>query len=396
VWDLETGQLVRAILGHRNWVWSVAFAPDGKTFLSGGGGAQKDGKNVPGSDFLIRLWALPSGGERPGSERRGQDLVPTTHTLTGHKSTVSCGTFSPDGKVLATGSWDKAVKLWDVGSGQELATLLGHTDGLRAVLFTPDGKTLITASDDRTVRFWDLNTHREIGQLPEQAAGVYCLSLSPDGKLLSAGTGDWRKGTQGEIKLWDLATRRELLRLPAKVGSVWSAPLSPDGRLVATAGGNEVDLWQSTDGARVAGLSHPFPIRPAVFSPDGKLLAAGGRLYLQEGKPSVGNIRLWDLATRKELGTVAAHEDLVFSLAFAPDGRTLVSTSKDTTIKFWRAGPNGLEELAVLAGSSPVWFAVFSSDGKILATGGDDHKVRLGDASRLLESRPTKAEGGVP
>ena len=164
--------------GHPDFVYSVAFSPDGKTLASGSG------------DNTIKLWDVPTGKEQA--------------TLKGHTGWVTSVAFSPDGKTLASGSWDKTIKLWDVATGKELATLQGHTSFVLSVAFSPDGKTLASASGDKTIKLWDVADGQ--GDRPpsrDTRTGFSCVAFSPDGKTLASGSVD------KTIKLWDVATGKE-------------------------------------------------------------------------------------------------------------------------------------------------------------------------------------------
>jgi parallel beta-helix repeat protein len=204
-------------------------------------------------------------------------------TLSGHTSYVNSVAFSPDGKILASGSY-KEIKLWDVATGKELRTLRGHTDRAFSVAFSPDGKILASGSEDKTIKLWDVATGTEIRTLQGHTYWVYSVAFSPDGKILASGSYD------ETIKLWDVATGRELRTLSGHTSSVESV----------------------------------------AFSPDGKILASGS--YDE-------TIKLWDVATGKEIRTLSGHTGHVLSVAFSPDGKVLASGSDDKTIKLWLLSP---------------------------------------------------------
>ena len=161
----------------------------------------------------------------------------TQRTLTGHTNSVTSVAFSPDGKLLASGSRDQTIKLWDVASGQAVRTLTGHTDKVTSVAFSPDGKLLASGSDDETVKLWDVASGQEVRTLMGHTDFVTSVAFSPDGNLLASGS--WDK----TVMVWDVGTGEKIYTLkthidPEMVGlGVETIAFSPDGILLALGGG---------------------------------------------------------------------------------------------------------------------------------------------------------------
>ncbi|MCP4695976.1 MAG: CHAT domain-containing protein [Gammaproteobacteria bacterium] len=192
------------------------------------------------------------------------------YTLKGHTGTVRSVAFSPDGKTLATGSWDNSVRLWDTAGGRELRTLKGHADGVVSVTFSPDGKTLATGSSDKSVRLWDTTDGRELRALKGHTGTVKSVAFSPDGKTLATGSED------NSARLWDTASGRELRSLKGHWVTVWSVAFSPDGNTLATSSSDYVRLWDTTSWRELRTLKgHAGMVISIAFSPDGKTLATG-------------------------------------------------------------------------------------------------------------------------
>jgi WD40 repeat protein len=300
-------------------------------------------------DNTVKLWDVETGQE--------------VRTLRGHTDRVWSVAFSPDGRRLASGSEDNTVKLWDVETGQEVRTLRGHTDRVWSVAFSPDGRLLASGSDDQTVKLWDVETGQEVRTLRGHNGMVLSVAFSPDGRRLASGS--WNN----TVKLWDVETGQEVRTLSGHNGDVLSVAFSPDGRRLASASGDQtVKLWDVETGQEVRTLrGHTDWVRSVAFSPDGRLLASGS--WDQ-------TVKLWDVETGQEVRTLRGHTDWVRSVAFSPDGRLLASGSWDQTVKLWDVETG--QEVRTLRGHTGAVFSVaFSPDGRLLASGSEDGTVRI-------------------
>ncbi|AGX86377.1 WD40 repeat domain-containing protein [Candidatus Symbiobacter mobilis] len=327
------------------------------------------------ADNTVRLWDVAT-------------RKPLGEPLRGHEDIVSSVAFSPDGKVLASGSLDKTVRLWDVATREPLGEpLRGHEADVKSVAFSPDGKVLASGSDDKTVRLWDVATRKPLGEpLRGHEAEVSSVAFSPDGKVLASGS--WDK----TVRLWDVATRKPLGEpLRGHEESVRSVAFSPDGKVLASGSWDKtVRLWDVATrkplGEPLRG--HEADVYSITFSPDGKVLASGS---MDE------TVRLWDVATRKPLGEpLRGHEADVYSITFSPDGKVLASGSMDDTVRLWDVATRKPLGEPLRGHEADVYSITFSPDGKVLASGSWDDTVRLWDvATRKPLGEPLGHEKGV-
>ncbi|MEH2236434.1 serine/threonine-protein kinase [Nostoc sp.] len=190
LWDVNTGTEICTITGHQLQVNSVAFSPQGQLLASAS------------YDRTIRLWQIPAL-ESFQREFKNRPCYSLLSTLSGHAWAVLTVAFSPDGKILATGSDDNTIKLWEVNTGQLICTLVGHSWSVVAVAFTADGETLLSASCDKTVKLWRVSTAEEIVTLSGHVDSVSAVAVSKVTQLIASGSRD------KTIKLWQLVEQHE-------------------------------------------------------------------------------------------------------------------------------------------------------------------------------------------
>ncbi|WQF77077.1 Putative NACHT nucleoside triphosphatase, WD40/YVTN repeat-like-containing domain superfamily [Colletotrichum destructivum] len=333
-----------------------------------------DGRQLASAswDKTVKLWDAATGQ--------------CQQTLEGHGSSVSSVAFSPDGRQLASASGDKTVKLWDAATGQCQRTLEGHSSWVESVVFSPDGRQLASASVDKTVKLWDAATGQCQRTLEGYRSSVSSVAFSPDGRQLASASGD------DTVKLWDAATGQCQRTLEGHGSSVSSVAFSPDGRQLASASGDDtVKLWDAATGQCQRTLEgHSSWVESVVFSPDGRQLASA----------SVDKtVKLWDAATGQCQRTLEGHGSSVSSVAFSPDGRQLASASGDDTVKLWDAATGQCQRTREGYGSS-VSSVAFSPDGRQLASASGDDTVKLWDAAtgqcqRTLEGHSSWVESVV-
>ncbi|MCC5656489.1 hypothetical protein LC608_05745 [Nostoc sp. XA010] len=305
-------------------------------------------------------------------------IVGQIHTLQGHSNSVNSLAFSPDGKILASGSYDNTIKLWDIGTGREIYTLQGHSNSVNSIAFSPDGKILASGSDDKTIKLWDVTTRGQILTIQAHRDSVRSVAFSPDGKTLASGSSD------NTIKLWDMRTKGQIRTLQAHSEWVRSVAFSPDGKTLASGSNDKtIKLWDVTTGGQIRTLQGHFHwVVSVAFSPDGKLVASGS---------CDKTIKLWDITTGGQICTTQGHSYSVVSAAFSPDGRIIASVSYGG-IQLWDVGT--AREIYTLKGHSDwVRSLALSPDGKILASGSNDKTIniwQLASSTNTVNSSPIK------
>jgi WD40 repeat protein len=312
-----------------------------------------------------------------------------------HVNRVFAVAFSPDGRTVASGGHDRVVRLWEPATGKERLQLRGHQDVVDAAAFSPDGKLLATGSEDRTIRLWDPVTGKHLRTLRGHEGSIESVAFSSAGTVLASASFDHT------VRLWDVVTGKELPRPEPADKEVLSVAFVPGGKTLAHAAGDHlVRLCDTVTGKELRRFTWPATDDSAfhechlALSPDGKILAAGG--YEQRRVNHwAGTIHLWDTATGKPLRAIEGLKDSVWSVSFAPDGRTLLTGqgSDDPTIRLWDVSTG--KEQGHWAGHDGGTFAVaFAPDGKTAATGGGDHRVRLWDTDRTAATSTKDRQAG--
>jgi WD40 repeat protein len=339
VWDAATGDEVKNLQGHTDYVNSVAFSPNGNRIASGG------------ADKTIRVWDIVSGSE--------------LMALRGHSGEIYSVAFSPDGKRIASGGADdRTVRIWDVASGKELTALRGHNDEIIYVGFSHDGRRIVSSGEDKTIKLWDAVSGEEVTTLHGRDYSI-CVAFSPDDRKIISADAD------GVIRLRDAISGEREMAMRGHTGAVLHVAWSPDGKRIISCGrDNTVRIWDSEAGTELRILrGHKRAVSCASFSPDGNYIVSGS---------GDSTIKVWDAHVDPTQQVLSGHRDAVSNLAFTPDGKHIVSGSWDGIVKVWDV-TSGAEKLTFHNYEGQVYSVTLGPDGKSVALGSQNGTIELWD-----------------
>lgn len=314
----------------------------------------------------------------------------------GHSQEIWSVAFSLDGLTLTSGGNDRLVRMWDIETGRLLRSLRGHTNNIRDVQYSPDGQILATASEDRTIRLWNPETGESLRLLfTRYDHAVTSISFSPDSLMLA------RCGQNKDIKIWEVTTGTELMSLLGKdqYDHNWSVctAFSPDGlHLVGGSDIGKLKLYEVLPSGEEkisieghwrdeaddeetenrgfyvddhGGFQRPMEywIGALKFTPDGSTMISGSRDC---------TIKFWDMPNLEERRTLKGHSEWVRNLLVSKDGKMLISASDDGTVKMWDI-ETGRQFRTIKSHKGPVRGIALSRDEKYLATAGHDRIITL-------------------
>ena len=364
---------IPALRGHKDKIYAVTFSSDGNSSMLASASADK----------TIRLWD-------PHTLTDDERLI----AILPYKDAVRTVAFSFDNRMLAGGSDDGIIQVWDAGTGDQIYEFKEHTNSVQAVHFSRNRTELVSASLDGNVLLWSLvgeggRLHSPI----QHNASVYTAKFSPDGNTFATGSADKL------IRLWDTNTTKHNLTFTGHKDSVSDIDFSPDGTTLVSASPDGTILLWDTIGARtrLEISEHTGGIKALAYTEDNRIRACGTGLD--------GKLRLWDAGTSSELSLLSEHTGLTTSVTFSNDGKIIVSGgSEDGTIFLSNVlkvlennkGINNESLQTVLSGNAHgITALALSPAGTTLATGGADGRIHLLDVASRRELKVLKGAQGT-
>jgi WD40 repeat protein/uncharacterized caspase-like protein len=405
LWDVATGRLLRTFEGHTKSVNSIAFSPDGSRLVSGASDGTirvwetisnasllripkqsrdpepkqspepavysvafaPDGRTVVSgwSDKTVKLWDAESGALR--------------RTLAGHAGSVLAVTIAPDGQTVASASSDRTAKLWETATGKLLQTLAAHGQPVTSLAFAPDGKRVLSGSNDGTAKLWEVATGKPLRSIDSRLKQVGAVAFAPDGKsFLTAGLP--ATNSRASMRLWDAESGQSIRSFGEDARYIKAIAISAQSKLVSV-GLTSITSWDLERGVQLPDFGFASAINDVVLAPDGNQIVAAS---------SDKTIKIWSMAKGELLYTLSGHTDKVNAVAASKDRGLVVSASRDMTVRVWESQSGKL--LNTLTGhSANIAQVAVTADGTRALSGGADKKLIVWDlvAGKMLRSIDT-------
>ncbi|MBV9708111.1 MAG: protein kinase [Chloroflexi bacterium] len=301
----------------------------------------------------------------------------TVYICYGHSGRVTGLGWSPDGKRLASTSYDKTVHMWDATNGNTLHTYKGHVAHVNALAWSPDSKSVATASDDGTVHIWDATTGIFKMSYAGRSGSVETLAWSPNGRHIASA------GKDKTVHVWDATTCTQLSMYREHAHPLRALAWSPDGKRLASGGeGMTVHIWDAHRGqqkypffsiffsssrGRLRLSGHNGRINSLAWSPDGRHLAAAS---------STGQLLIWNMLTTALTFSKATSTAMKNVVVWSPSGKQLAVSSNDKTVQIWHVANKSMTH--VYRGHlGYVTALAWSPDGTRIASGGVDRTIQV-------------------
>ena len=285
--------------------------------------------------------------------------------LQGHAARVLACAVTPDGRRVVSASADTTLKVWDLSSGQAVATLQGHSAWVFACAVTPDGQRVVSASADKTLKVWDLVSGQAVATLQGHADWVLACAVTPDSRNVVSASAD------KTLKVWDLASGQAVATFQGHAASVRACAVTPDGRRVVSASADKtLKVWDFASGQAVAVLrGHADWVLACTVTPDGQRVVSAS---------DDTTLKVWDLASEQAVATLQGHADGVLACAVTTDERRVVSVSADKTLKVWDLASG--KAITTLQGHTDcVRACVVTPDGRRVVSASDDETLKVWD-----------------
>ena len=421
VWEIESGRCLRTLQGHGGDVTLVAFSPDGRYVVScsrdktmkvwrihtdvpyraevqvsfpksfkekkkeknhleeainRARNLYKKGDYKSSFSVLYETWRdkefcdneliteLHSNLMR---RARKKDLLVSFHkkSFTGHSKAVYSVAITSDGRHVVSGSEDKTLLMWELGSGRCVHTMGEHLAAVWKIALTSESRYALTSSE-KTLRVWDLLNGSCVHTLKGHASKVNSVAITHDGRYLVSG------GNDKTVRIWELKKGQCIHTLVGHIGYVGSVATTPDSRYAVSSGSNSLRVWEIANGLFVRVLtSHSSFIDTVVISPDGYYAVSGG-----ENGYLLDSLRLWEIASGRCVHILKGHRGRVTSIAFTPDGWHVVSGSQDNTLRVWEL-TSGKCVNTLEGHTGEIRSVSISPDGRYAVSGSLDYTLRV-------------------